>query len=110
MPTKALDPKIVVEIDGYLEPNVPAIVHRHDVFRKWKDTIEQHEGGYENFTKGYDKYGLNVASNGDVVYREWAPNAKEAYLIGDFSAYFVQLRVELQAIVSRGINTEYLPR
>ncbi|RDB20124.1 1,4-alpha-glucan-branching enzyme [Hypsizygus marmoreus] len=85
MPTKPLDPKVVTELDGYLEPNVPAIVHRHDLFRQWKDTIEQHEGGYENFTKGYLKFGINVAPSGEVVYREWAPNAVEANLIGDFN-------------------------
>jgi 1,4-alpha-glucan branching enzyme len=85
MPAEALDPKIVLKNDGYLEPNIPAIVHRHDVFRKWKDTIDEYEGGYDNFTKGYLKFGLNVGSNGEVVYREWAPNAKEACLIGDFS-------------------------
>jgi 1,4-alpha-glucan branching enzyme len=35
--------------------------------------------------KGYEKYGFNVQANGDVVYREWAPNAMRAYLIGDFN-------------------------
>ncbi|CAN9360378.1 unnamed protein product [Alternaria alternata] len=34
---------------------------------------------------GYEKFGFNVQSNGDVVYREWAPNALRAYLIGDFN-------------------------
>lgn len=85
MPTEALDPKTVIALDGYLEPNIPAIQHRHESFRKWKDTIEQHEGGYDNFTKGYLKFGFNIAPSGAVVYREWAPNPKEAYLIGDFS-------------------------
>lgn len=85
MPTPPLDPKTVVEIDGYLEPNAPAIVQRYDVFRKWKDTIDQYEGGYQNFTNGCHKFGFNVGSGGEVVYREWAPNAKEATLIGDFS-------------------------
>ena len=85
MPTPPLNTKAVLELDGYLEPDIPSIQHRYDIYRKWKDTIDQHEGGYENFTKGYQKFGFNVRSNGDVVYREWAPNATEAYLIGDFS-------------------------
>lgn len=87
MPEPALDPKAVIAVDGYLEPNVPAIVARHDLFRKVKDAIFEHEGGYDNFTKGYLKFGFIIASNGEVVYREWAPNAQQAYLIGDFSAF-----------------------
>ncbi|KAG5648864.1 alpha-1,4-glucan branching enzyme [Asterophora parasitica] len=87
MSTPPLHPKVVLEQDGYLEPNVPAIVHRYDVFRTWKDTIERSEGGYDKFTKGYLKFGFNVANNGEVVYREWAPNASEANLIGDFNEW-----------------------
>lgn len=92
MPTQPLNPKTVLELDGYLEPNVPAIVHRHDIFRQWKETIEQHEGGYDKFTTGYLKFGFNIASSGQVVYREWAPNAVEAYLIGDFSQPYFPYR------------------
>lgn len=93
MPTAPLDTKAVIELDGYLEPNVPAIETRYNLFRKWKDTIEEHEGGYDNFSKGYLKFGLNANANGDVVYREWAPNAVEASLIGDFSQYTYSLTV-----------------
>ncbi len=89
MPEERLSPETVVAIDGYLKPNVDQIVKRHDLFRKVKDDIEQHEGGYDSFTKGYLKFGLNLGSNGEVVYREWAPNAREAFLIGDFSEYAV---------------------
>jgi 1,4-alpha-glucan branching enzyme len=85
MPTPVLESETVMKIDGYLEPNIPAILHRHELYRKWKDAIDLHEGGYDRFTKGYLKFGFNVGSNGEVVYREWAPNAKEAYLIGEFS-------------------------
>lgn len=35
--------------------------------------------------QGYEKFGLNVTENGEIVYREWAPNAVQAHLIGDFS-------------------------
>ena len=84
-PTDTFDPKSVLEIDGYLKPNVPAIAHRYGVFKNRKDAIDQFEGGYNEFTKGYDKFGFKVGSDGNVMYKEWAPNAKEAYLIGDFS-------------------------
>jgi len=38
-----------------------------------------------DYRQGYEKYGFIVQSNGDIVYREWAPNAMRAYLIGEFS-------------------------
>ena len=37
--------------------------------------------------QGFDKFGFIVRDNGDIAYREWAPNAKEAYLTGDFSGW-----------------------
>lgn len=89
MPTPPLDAKTVLEVDPWLDSNVPAITHRHDLFRKWKDNIEEHEGGYEQFTKGYLKFGLNVNPDGSVTYREWAPNVKEAVFIGDFSMFTI---------------------
>ena len=85
MSTPVLDKQTVLDVDPWLEPQVPAIIHRHDLFRKWKDTIDEIEGGYDKFTLGYRKMGINVAEDGTVTYREWAPNAKEAVLTGDFS-------------------------
>lgn len=85
MPTSPLQAQTVLDADPWLEPNVPAIIHRHDAFRKWKDTIDETEGGYDSFTRGYEKMGLIVDKDGTVTYREWAPNAKEAVLIGEFS-------------------------
>jgi 1,4-alpha-glucan branching enzyme len=86
MSTPPLDPQVIIDIDGYLRPNVPAIIERHNKFKGWKDSIDEHEGGYDNFTKGYLKFGFNIGPKNEVVYREWAPNATEAFLIGDFSA------------------------
>lgn len=36
-------------------------------------------------SQGIDKFGFNVDGQNNILYREWAPNAKEAYLMGDFS-------------------------
>lgn len=40
------------------------------------------------FFQGYEIFGLNAQPNGDIKYREWAPNAVEASLVGDFSMCF----------------------
>jgi 1,4-alpha-glucan branching enzyme len=85
MPTPPLDTAAILQLDGYLEPDIPNIKSRYEEYRRWKEIIDEHEGGYDNFTKGYLKFGFNIAPDGTVVYREWAPNPVEAYLIGDFS-------------------------
>ena len=92
MPTPPLDPKVVIAIDGYLRPNIPAIMQRYDSYKTWKDTLDKHEGGYDKFTQGYLKYGFNIGPKGEVIYREWAPNAQAAYLIGEFSELLVDAR------------------
>lgn len=45
--------------------------------------------GYDTFTKGHEYYGFNVLENNSVMYREWAPNAVTASLVGDFSEYIL---------------------
>ena len=82
----AFDEKAVLALDSWLEPFLPAITHRYQAFTKWKNTIQEHEGGYDSFTKGFLKFGLNVKEDASIVYREWAPNATEAVFIGDFSS------------------------
>lgn len=82
----AYDEKTILDLDSWLEPFLPAIARRHQAFTKWKNTIQDHEGGYDSFTKGFLKFGLIVKEDASIVYREWAPNAKEAVFIGDFSS------------------------
>jgi len=92
----------IVQLDPYLEPFEETLKRRYSKAQQWIDSINKHEGGFDKFSKvcpdrpdlsrtaksklkGYEKYGFVVQSNGDIVYREWAPNAMRAYLIGDFS-------------------------
>ncbi|KAG8766666.1 alpha-1,4-glucan branching enzyme [Serendipita sp. 405] len=81
------DPKPVLNLDGYLKPHIPAIATRYRLMKDWQARIDQTEGGIEKFSRGYERYGLNVGPNNEVIYREWAPNAVKASLIGDFSEY-----------------------
>lgn len=74
-----------MQFDPWLSPFKDALRNRYSRAQKWIKTIEETEGGLEKFSKGTEKFGFNVQNNGDIVYREWAPNAIRAYLIGDFS-------------------------
>lgn len=68
-----------------LEPFAPAIKERFSLFSKQLANIEQYEGGLAKFAEGYKVMGFQVDESGGVRYREWAPGAVEARLIGDFS-------------------------
>ena len=81
------DPEPILNLDPYLRPHLPAIASRTRLLKFWRRKIAKYEGGMDKFTRGYERFGFNVAPNGDVVYREWAPNAVTANLIGEFSAY-----------------------
>lgn len=68
-----------------LEPFSGALRERYAAYQKQRAIIEEHEGGLAEFSKGYKSMGFQVDKNGGVRYREWAPNATEARLIGEFS-------------------------
>ncbi|KAF7176696.1 hypothetical protein CNMCM7691_003709 [Aspergillus felis] len=65
------------------------MLYRFGLVENWIQRINENEGGLEKFSKGYEKYGFNVNAKGDITYREWAPNAVRAYLVGDFNNWDV---------------------
>ncbi|OCK95538.1 glycoside hydrolase family 13 protein [Cenococcum geophilum 1.58] len=75
----------ITQLDPWLSPFKDALRSRYSKAQQWIKTISETEGGMEKFSRGFEKFGFNVKENGDVVYREWAPNALRAYLIGDFN-------------------------
>ena len=56
-----------------------------------KTHLEEHEGGLDAFSRGYEKFGLKRTEDGGVIYREWAPGAEGVFLTGDFSELSVCL-------------------
>ncbi|MBR4572018.1 MAG: alpha amylase C-terminal domain-containing protein [Prevotella sp.] len=75
----------VVARDPWLEPFENAIRGRHDHAMWMADHLTN--GGKQklsDFATGYLYYGLHKTDKGWVL-REWAPNATEIYLIGDFN-------------------------
>ncbi|GAO49934.1 hypothetical protein G7K_4070-t1 [Saitoella complicata NRRL Y-17804] len=79
------DGTAITVIDPWLKPFTDSIRHRYDECQKWIKNIDQSEGGLEKFSRGYEMFGFIVKSDGTVTYREWAPGAKEASLVGDFN-------------------------
>ncbi|PYH77361.1 1,4-alpha-glucan-branching enzyme [Aspergillus uvarum CBS 121591] len=80
----------VIKLDPWLEPHRDALKRRFEFVEHWVKTINDHEGGLEKFSRGYEKFGLNVAENGDIIYREWAPGAVEAQLVGEFNNWDIK--------------------
>ncbi len=74
-----------MQLDPWLSPFKDALRHRFSKAQKWIKTIDETEGGLEKFARGFEKYGFTFNDNGDITYREWAPNAETAFLIGDFN-------------------------
>ncbi|KAJ3038741.1 alpha-1,4-glucan branching enzyme [Rhizophlyctis rosea] len=74
----------LIALDPYLQPFRGAIEYRYNKYREWLDNINKHEGGIDKFTRAYEYFGFTVTKDA-IVYREWAPGATEASLIGEFN-------------------------
>lgn len=75
----------IVQKDSYLEPYEEAIRGRHN-HAEWKKNQLTNNGkkSLSTFASGYEYYGLHKQKRG-WVFREWAPNATDIYLVGDFN-------------------------
>ena len=76
----------VCALDPALEGHKGHLGHRFEKFKHLRAAIEEHEGGMEKFSRGYEKMGFTRTAEG-ITYREWAPNATAACLRGDFNGW-----------------------
>src|ERR1700709_2769711 len=72
-------------LDPWLAPWKDEFKRRYALTQSWIKRLNETEGGLEKFSRGYEIFGFHVLPNNDIVYREWAPFALRAYLIGDFN-------------------------
>ena len=99
----------MLKLDPYLSPFQDSLKRRYAKAQDWIKRIDETEGGLDKFSKvlcafdlprtydlsqlanssrqGADIFGLQVKPDGTITYREWAPNAIQAALIGDFSEF-----------------------
>ena len=91
----------IIENDPWLTPYTGAIEGRHD-HALWRESqLTGGKVGLKDFASGYLYYGLQRTADG-WTFREWAPNATEIFLIGDFSGWEEQERFRLKRINDAG--------
>ena len=102
--TKAKEPSHIglVKNDPYLAPYEGAIRGRYE-HALWKLNQLTLNGKMtlSDFANGYNYYGLHQTADG-WVFREWAPNATEIFLIGDFNGWTEQKAYQCHKIKGTG--------
>nr|CAB3446751.1 unnamed protein product [Digitaria exilis] len=78
------DGQKIFQIDPMLQNYKYHLEYRYSLYRRIRSDIDEHEGGLEAFSRSYEKFGFNRSAEG-VTYREWAPGAHSAALVGDYN-------------------------
>ncbi len=89
----------ILRNDPWLEPYAAAIEGRHeDVIRKMNELTADNDGSLSGFANAYKYFGLHRDKKGDWIFREYAPNAIQIWLIGTFTDWKDDDRYSLSPI------------
>lgn len=89
----------ILRNDPWLEPYAAAIEGRHeDVIRKMNELTADNDGSLSGFANAYKYFGLHRDKKGDWIFREYAPNATQIWLIGTFTDWKDDDRYSLSPI------------
>ena len=92
----------LVKNDAYLAPYEDAIRGRHEhALWKMNQLTQNGQLTLSDFANGHNYYGLHQTADG-WVFREWAPNATEIYLVGDFNGWNEQEAYQCHRIEGTG--------
>lgn len=92
----------LVKNDAYLAPYEDAIRGRHEhALWKMNQLTQNGKLTLSDFANGHNYYGLHQTADG-WVFREWAPNATEIYLVGDFNGWNEQEAYQCHRIEGTG--------
>jgi len=85
--------------DAYLAEFAPAIEGRHQMaLNKINELTQEGRITLSDFADGHLYFGLHREIDGSWVFREWAPNATEIFLIGDFNKWKERSKYALKRI------------
>jgi len=79
-----MEKPIIVQEDPWLEPYTEIIWLRNEAAINKIKHFSYSSGSLKDFAVGYLYYGMHQASN-NWVFREYAPNATNIYLVGEFN-------------------------
>ena len=74
----------IFERDPFLLPYKQDIELRMENYAKTKKTLLKKGESLTDFANAHEYFGFHKQKNG-WIYREWAPNASQLYLTGDFN-------------------------
>ena len=101
----------LIRNDKYLAEYAPAIEGRHQhAINKIKELTCDGSVALSEFADGYLYFGLHRTLNGGWVFREWAPNAKEIFLVGDFNGWKETSKYAMKRIKDTGNWEIKLPK
>jgi len=83
-PPVSTDGKGIYQHDAGFRGHEGHLDYRWNQYCEKRSAIDQHEGGLEKFSRGYEYFGFHRSLAG-ITYREWAPAASKACLFGDFN-------------------------
>ncbi|MBQ9074030.1 MAG: 1,4-alpha-glucan-branching enzyme, partial [Muribaculaceae bacterium] len=88
----------ILKNDPWLAPHADAIEGRHNDAIKKGQELTSGNGSLEAFDNAHNIFGLHRTANGGWVFREWAPNATDIVLIGDFSQWREQVKYRMKRV------------
>ncbi len=92
----------LVKHDSWLEPYEEAIRGRHEhALRKIDELTQKGKKTLSDFATGHLYFGLHKQARGWVI-REWAPNATEIYLVGDFNGWQEDEKYKMTRLTDSG--------
>jgi len=92
----------LIQDDPWLEPYEGAINGRHQhALDKEKELTGNGKHTLSDFASGYLYFGLHRTDKG-WTFREWAPNATDIYLVGDFNNWEERKEYKLKRIKDSG--------
>jgi len=89
----------LIELDPWLRPYSEIIRKRHELVIKREKELLGEINSLNDFANGYLFYGLHKTNN-SWVFREWAPNAKEIYLVGEFNNWKKDKKFKMQRLTN----------